>query len=188
MAIKTILLLRHGQYTKEPSERLTSLGRKQASLAGKRLKEMKFSKFHFSTMPRAHETAQVVQKVMGYSKRMHGSELLHECVPGFPKKLRKKHGHTDLKKLKRHKLQADRAYRSIFTYSKTNRTELVVCHGNIIRYFLCKALGIDTEAWSRFDIKQCGLTVIQLNSKTHVMSIISHNDIGHIPPKMQTSI
>lgn len=188
MAIKTIYLLRHGQYTKNPHEVLTTLGRKQAALAGKRLKEIKFNKMHFSTMPRARETAEIVKKTMAYSKKMHGSDFLHECVPGFPKKLRKKYGHTDQKKLAAHRRRADRAYRDIFTFAKSRRTELVVCHGNIIRYFVCKALGIDTELWCRLDIKQCGVTVIQLNSKTRAASIIAHNDIGHIPLKMQTFI
>lgn len=188
MAIKTIFLLRHGQYKKDPNEVLTDLGRKQAMLAGKRLKDIRFKKIHFSTLPRARETAEIVRKTMGYRKKLHGSDYLHECVPGFPKKLRKKYGHTDEKKLSANKRQADRAYRDIFTFSKSSRSELVVCHGNIIRYFFCKALGTDTEAWSKLDIKQCGITIIQLNSKTRSISIIAHNDIGHIPLKMQTFV
>lgn len=186
MAIKTIFLLRHGQYQKTPTEILTGLGRKQALLTGKRLKTIKLHKIYFSTLPRAQETAEIVRKTIGYRKKMYGSDLLHECVPGFAKRLRKEYGYTDEKKLARHLRQANRAYRNIFTFSKTHRAELVVCHGNIIRYFLCKALGIDTEGWLKFDIKQCGITIIQLDSKRHSISIISHNDIGHIPAKMQT--
>ncbi len=188
MAIKTILLLRHGQYIKEPTEHLTALGREQALLAGERLKHMTFDKFHFSTMPRARETAELVRQVMDYNKQMFGSDILHECVPGFPKKMRKEHGYTDVKKLKGSILQAEKAYKKIFTFSKTDRVELVVCHGNLMRFFLCKAMGVNTEMWTRFDIKQCGITVIQLNSKTRTTNIISHNDIGHIPLEMQTFI
>ena len=139
-------------------------------------------------MPRAQETAAIVTKTMGYRKKLYGSDLLHECVPGFPKKLRKKHGYSDLKKLKKDKLQLDQIYKDIFTFSKKNRTELVVCHGNVIRYLLCKALKIDTETWTRFDIKQCGISMIELNSKTRSMKIIAHNDVGHIPHKLQTFI
>ncbi len=186
MAIKTIILLRHGQYKSEPSEKLTSLGRQQAVRAGKRLKSIKLDKIHFSTLPRAYETAEIVKVTLAYPKKLHGSDFLHECVPGFPKKLRKKHGYTDEKKLMKDKRQADRAYREIFTFSKRNCTELVVCHGNIIRYFVCKALGIDTESWRKFDIKQCGITVIQLNKKSRSLNVISHNDVGHLPVKMQT--
>lgn len=144
MAIKTIYLLRHGQYQKNPDEFLTTLGRKQAALAGKRLKEISFHKIHHSTLPRAQEIAQIVLTAMGLKKKMYGSDHLHECVPGFPKKLRKKHGFIAEKKLNAHKRQANKAYRDLFTFSKSNRTELVVCHGNIIRYFICKALGVNT--------------------------------------------
>lgn len=186
MAIKRIILVRHGQYKKEPSEVLTPLGRKQAKFAGKRLKEISFHVFHHSTMPRAQETAAIICKAMGYKKPLLGSQVLHECVPGFPKKLRKKHGFTDEKKLKKDKRQADRAYKKLFTYSPRNRVELVVCHGNIIRYFICKALGVDTECWRRFDIKQCGISIVELDSKKKSIKVISHNDVGHIPLKMQT--
>lgn len=189
MATKTIILVRHGQYLSKPSEKLTTLGRKQAVLAGRRLKQMKFHKIHFSTMPRAKETAEIITRTMGYGRKLHGSADLHECLPGFPKKERKKHGHTDEKVFRKDKRQADRAYKEIFTFSKTNRTELVVCHGNIIRYFLCKTLGIDTELWLKLDIKQCGITVITLeDSKKYRRKarVVTHNDVGHIPLKMQT--
>lgn len=188
MAIKTIILLRHGQYKNDPKEQLTVLGRKQAQLAGRRLKEIKIQKIHFSTMPRAKETAEIVKKVLNYPKRMHGLDDLHECVPGFPKNLRKKYGYTDEKKLKNHKNQANRSFKKIFSFSKKETIELVVCHGNIIRYFVCKSLGIETDLWRRFDIKQCGLTIIRLDSKSRSISVVSHNDVGHIPIKMQTFI
>jgi serine/threonine-protein phosphatase PGAM5 len=186
MAIKSIILLRHGQYKKKPNEQLTALGKKQAKLAGKRLKQMKVHRFYFSTMPRARQTADIVRKTMRYAKRLQGSDVFHECVPGFPKRLRKKHGFTDLELLARHKRQADRAYKQIFKYSQSERTELIVCHGNIIRYFVCKALGLNTENWRLFDIKQCGISILQLNSKTREIRVIAHNDVGHIPLKMQT--
>lgn len=188
MAIKTIILVRHGQYKKEPKEVLTLLGRKQAKLTGKRLKEISFQAFHHSTMPRARETAEIMSQTIGYKKPLFGSDLLHECVPSFPKELRKKYGFTDEKRLRIDKRRADRAFKELFTFSNKNRVELVVCHGNIIRYFICKALGVHSEAWTRFDIKQCGISEIELDSEYKTIKIISHNDVGHIPIKMQTFI
>lgn len=186
--IKTLIFLRHGQYQTKPTEKLTALGRKQAQLAGRRLGEFKINKIYVSTMPRAIETSKIVLKKFSRLLKPESCDLLQECVPGFPLKLRKIYGHTNLAKLKKGKAQADKAYKKYFTFSKKMRTELLVCHGNIIRYFVCKALGVDTDTWVKLDIKQCGITIIILDSENNSVSLITHNDIGHIPVKMQTFI
>src|SRR4051812_39360481 len=90
-----ILLLRHGQYKKLPREVLTALGRKQARRAGKRLREYSIDELLSSTMPRAQETARLVCKELGWSKCVKESDLLRECVPGFPRKWRKRVGVTE---------------------------------------------------------------------------------------------
>lgn len=192
MATKTLVLVRHGQYlrpTDNSGECLTPLGRKQARLAGQRLKEYKFNKIHCSTMPRAIETADIICKTMNVRKRITQTEDLCECVPGFPVHLRKKYGRTDVSILKKHQRQADRAFKSLFAKPKKNTTELLVCHGNIIRYLVCKTLDIDTLTWMKMDIQQCGITVIKIYTKgDHGRVLITHNDVGHIPMKDRTFI
>ena len=65
-ATRTLILIRHGQYESWHDDRdkhvLTTLGREQSELTGKRLKELneKYSVIHYSTMPRATETAEIV--------------------------------------------------------------------------------------------------------------------------------
>jgi serine/threonine-protein phosphatase PGAM5 len=190
MATKTLVLVRHGQYhhkTETEPERLTALGRKQARLAGKRLKEYKFDKIHCSTMPRAIETAAIIRDVMGTRKTAVQADSLCECVPGFPKELRKKYGRTDVTILKKHQAQADRAFAKFFKPSHKNSTEMLVCHGNIIRYLICKTLGIDTLTWLKMDIQQCGISVIKIKTKgDHRRVLITHNDVGHISMKERT--
>jgi serine/threonine-protein phosphatase PGAM5 len=192
MATKTLVLVRHGQYlrkTDDSAECLTTLGRKQARLAGKRLKEYKFDKIHCSTMPRAIETAAIICKEMGVTKRPMQTDNLCECVPGFPAHLRKKYGRTDEAILKKHQRQADRAFKTLFTKPNRNTTELLVCHGNIIRYLVCKTLGIDTLTWMKMDIQQCGISVIKISTTgDYGRVLITHNDVGHIPADQRTFI
>ena len=126
MALKMILLVRHGQYQKEPEERLTKLGIKQAGLIGRRLKEVKIDKFMCSTMPRAVETATIIRKQIRYKTKPIQSNLYRECIPGFPKAKRQEHGHTNLKKLAKDKRQADRAYAKLFKFSNRDTNQLVV--------------------------------------------------------------
>ena len=190
MAKKTLILVRHGQYHKASEvelERLTDLGRKQAKLVGKRLKEVKIDRIEHSTMPRAIETALLIKKELGYAKLLNSCADLCECVPDFPKELRKKYHFNDVKKLKSDKAQADRAFRKYFTRPHKNSTEVLVCHGNIIRYLICKALGVDTINWAKFDIQQCGISIVEIDTESdHKFKVLGHNDIGHIPYPQRT--
>lgn len=186
--IKTLILLRHGQYIGGDKERLTALGRRQARLAGRRLQDFKIDSVVVSTMPRAQETARIALKNLKQGfESFESTDLLRECIPGFPEKLRIE---KKLKKsvLNKQKKVLDEGYKKYFTFSKTETTQLIVCHGNVMRYLVCKALGIPTLKWVRLDIKQCGLTIITLNSKTKEISLIAHNDVGHIPVQYQTFI
>ena len=67
-ATRTLILIRHGQYEHgqdDPDKRiLTALGREQAMMTGERLREMgeKYTTLHYSTMPRATETANIISK------------------------------------------------------------------------------------------------------------------------------
>lgn len=189
---KTIILVRHGQYypkSENTLEKLTTLGRKQAQLAGKRLAENKIDRIVHSTMPRAQETAEIIKKTLGYRKKMESCDSLRECVPGFPKKLRKKYGHTDEKKLKSYKVQADRAFKKYFKAPRKDSVEVLVCHGNIIRYLICKVMALEGYEWMQMDIQQCGMSVVVLRSKgEHRKIVISHNDVGHIPKHLRTFI
>lgn len=190
MAKKTIILVRHGQYHRagdKELEQLTKLGRKQAKYTAKRLREVKINRIVHSTMPRAIETATIIKKELGYRKTFESCKNLCECVPGFPKNLRKKYGYTDEKALTSHKAQADRAFKKYFRSPKKNSVEVLVCHGNIIRYLICRTLEIDTLNWRKLDIQQCGISIIELRSSgSNRKALVSHNDVGHIPKKERT--
>lgn len=69
-AKRTLILIRHGQYVWDPLDPdkriLTELGRKQAAITGQRLEELghPYATLHYSTMPRATETAQIIMKIL----------------------------------------------------------------------------------------------------------------------------
>jgi serine/threonine-protein phosphatase PGAM5 len=190
MATRTIILVRHGQYhhaTDKELERLTTLGRKQAKLVGKRLKENKIDRMVVSTMPRAQETAQIIRSEIGYRKAFESCDTLRECTPGFPKHLRKKAGYTDTKKLAKAQAQLNKAFAKYFKAPRKDTLEVIVCHGNVIRYLVCKVLGIDPLVWRQMDIKQCAISVVEVRSKgTNRKLLVSHNDMGHIPKHQRT--
>jgi len=61
----------------------------------------------------------------------------------------------------------------------------VVCHGNVIRYFVTRALDVDTEAWLGMSIGNCSLTTISVAADGST-KLLCFSDIGHLPPNLVT--
>ena len=57
--------------------------------------------------------------------------------------------------------------------------DVLVCHGNLIRYFLCRALQIPPEAWLRLSVFNCSISYIMIKPNGYV-SCRMIGDIGHL--------
>jgi serine/threonine-protein phosphatase PGAM5 len=57
--------------------------------------------------------------------------------------------------------------------------EVIVCHGNVIRYFFCRALQLPPEAWLRMSVFNCSITYIVLRPNG-LVSARMMGDIGHL--------
>jgi serine/threonine-protein phosphatase PGAM5 len=57
--------------------------------------------------------------------------------------------------------------------------ELIVCHGNVIRYFMCRALQLPPTGWLRLATYNCGLSRFQIRP-TGSVSMLGFGDIGHL--------
>jgi serine/threonine-protein phosphatase PGAM5 len=57
--------------------------------------------------------------------------------------------------------------------------EVIVCHGNVIRYFFCRCLQLPPEAWLRMSIFNCSITYLVLRPSGFVAAR-SLGDIGHL--------
>ena len=52
----------------------------------------------------------------------------------------------------------DRLFDKLFIASRAREThEIIVCHGNVIRYFVTRALGVDANAWVNMRCSQAVL-------------------------------
>lgn len=180
---KTIVFVRHGQYTSEPTEKLTEKGRAQAKLAAKVIKEINPDKLFASTMPRAIETATYIESECGM-KAVQKDFLREGILPGLESvtKLTKAHHVV----MKANKLKADKAYEFLFKAPKKSKSSVVVvAHGNVIRYWVCKALGIDPKKWVKMDLEQCSITTIRVDNKGYT-TLLGFADMGHIPRGQRT--
>lgn len=65
------------------------------------------------------------------------------------------------------------------------RVELIVAHGNLIRYLVRLALRDTPTDWWKMGTSNCGVTLIFVREKESNY-LIHYNDVGHLPAAMQT--
>lgn len=193
MAYRFIYLVRHGQYVqkKQDGGELTKRGILQARLTAESLRGLPFDRIVTSTILRAAQTTKIILDEFP-DKRVHPSDLLREGVPSLPPSLSKFYTMNQYRKppsgdeIYETMTRFDKAYTTFFTPAlEEDQYDLLVCHGNIIRYFVTRTLQVDLDVWVRMAIYNCGITLILVDAEGE-SSLISHNDAGHLPYELRT--
>lgn len=202
---KHYILIRHGQYDEtfeeDEKRKLTDLGRRQAHLTGLRLAEMIRGNDQFKSMPvatirvsdmtRAKETAGIIATHLpDYVEAADPDPLLNE---GIPAPIIPSRPELDIEEdLEKNGTRIEEAFEKYFyrsidevsTKDHPNRhdkheVEIIVCHGNVIRFFFCRALQLPPEAWLRMATYNCSLTYLMVKPSGNV-SCRMMGDIGHL--------
>lgn len=184
-ATRTLYLVRHGYYDyvegadSKTANALNATGRAQADLVAARLIALpvKFASVTSSEFTRARETGDAIAAKLGLPCVR--DESLNECTPpgvGVAEKDVDPGATTQLERAWQHYAQPPK---------DTSTSEVLACHGNVIRWFVCRALGVDPARWTRMEIANCSLTIIQIRADgTTRLQVF--NDVSHIPLEQQT--
>ena len=187
--VRTILLVRHGHYVPDKVDSplgrgLSPVGIAQAYLVAARLRGMgRFDALLASPMTRAHETARVIDENLD-SVKVEIVPDLAECTPRTRRK-------EIIAKEKPEAIAAceaklDAIFKKLFVPATgAERRDILVCHGNVTRYLVTRALGVDTQAWLEMSVAHASITQIRIESDGG-LKVSSVGDIGHIPPNLQT--
>jgi serine/threonine-protein phosphatase PGAM5 len=189
--VRTIYLVRHGDYDwqdeRDPDvgKALIPLGVAQARLVAARLSALPLDRItlYSSTMTRARQTAQVMARDFP-GLAVNQIRLLRECTPPtWRQDIMEREDPVDLKRCVE---QLEQAYQKFFIPSPDrNRIDILVCHGNVIRYLVTRALQVETMAWLGMAVTNCGLTEVRIYPSGRI-KLVSYNDTGHIPPNLKT--
>ena len=194
-ATRHIILIRHGQYNlngKTDAEKyLTTLGKEQSKLTGIRLKELgldkKITLVAESTMTRAMETNKIICEELGFSNNntvsIETTEWLCEGAPVEPDPPTP-HWTPESQSFFVDGSRIETAFRRFFHRAdpdqKHDTVELIVCHANVIRYFVCRALQLPPEAWLRISLRHASITQLSIRPNGRV-SLKALGDSGHLP-------
>jgi broad specificity phosphatase PhoE len=208
MAIRYIYLVRHGQRepglgNDERGPSLTVLGWKQAHQTAHRLASLEVDVIHTSSLRRTMETAQILAVEQAGEIPIRPSNMLWECVPAMPDfalqwfrahpgagSARMPEGMQpwravwsemdDVEQLQGDFEHACQAWDKYFIPAKgKDRRDIIVAHGNLIRYFVMRALQCPPENWINMDIYNCSICQINIEANGRPI-LVSHNDVGHL--------
>ena len=189
--VRTVYLIRHGEYDhddeRDPDvgKALVPLGVAQARIVASRLRGLpvEVTSLHSSTMTRARQTALVIGEEFP-DLELQTSRLIRECTPpAWRQDVMAREKEADLEACTQ---QIENAFELYFAPSPdADRHDVIVCHGNVIRYFVTRVLGVDTNAWLGMSIGNCSLTVVKVKADGS-MKLLSFSDVGHLPPNLST--
>lgn len=188
-AARTIVLVRHGNYVEDPEadERLgpplSPLGVAQARLAGAALAALPaFDHRYVSPMQRARDTAAAIGEDLPGNFEV--VDDLAECTP--PTRRTEVTAGEKPEDLEACRQQLERVFARYFVPATgAGETDLFVCHGNVTRYLVTRALGVDPTAWLEMSVRHASLTVIRVEADGRY-KVIAVGDAGHIPPGLRT--
>jgi serine/threonine-protein phosphatase PGAM5 len=153
---------------------------------------------HVSEMVRAKETAELIAEQMQcYTPKnkvllQPPDPLLNETLPAPMVPVRPDiPGATE--EIDANRERVEEAFRKYFyrdvgivsdlddesSNNEADEFEVIVCHGNMIRYFLCRALQLPPEAWLRFSTFNCSITYLVIRPEGLVVCR-SVGDTGHL--------
>jgi serine/threonine-protein phosphatase PGAM5 len=190
--IRTVYLVRHGQYDHADKrdeftgKGLVPLGFAQARLLAARLKAMPvaFTSLTSSTMTRARQTAAVIQRDLP-ELELKQTQLICECTPPTWRQ----DVMMEVTTAEREECvgNIERFFKEFFVPSPdaAARHDIVVCHGNVIRYLVAKVLRVDPMCWLQMSISNCSLTIVRI-LPDGTMKLDAFSDYGHIPENMRT--
>jgi serine/threonine-protein phosphatase PGAM5 len=189
--VRTVFLIRHGEYEHDEDCDedigcgLVTLGRQQARLVADRLKAMpvEITSIQTSAMTRARQTGEII------AARFPDLDLtterdIRECTPTTWRR----DIMVDLEpgEAAECEVNLEAAWARIFVPAAVvNEYDVVVCHGNVIRWFMTKALKVDPLAWLQMSIANCSLTVVQVGANGSI-KLVAFADSGHLPYSMTT--
>lgn len=190
-AAREIVLVRHGNYAPDASvdekigPPLSPIGVAQARLAGARLhgELSRLDGLYVSPMQRARDTAAAIGAEFP-GRAFEAVDDLAECTP--PTRRAEVMAKEKPEDAAACKARLDRVFATYFRPAQgAARTDLFVCHGNVIRYLVTRALGVDSAAWLEMSVGHASLTRIRVEADGR-FKVIAVGDVGHVPANLRT--
>jgi serine/threonine-protein phosphatase PGAM5 len=143
---------------------------------------VKMTRVFCSDFRRARETADDIAAILGLAAAR--DTLLRECTPSTDREdIMKREKSADVATCE---ARLDAAWKAhMVPATGGDQHDVLVCHGNVIRWWVARTVGMDMKRWLSMDIGNGSLTVVAVRSDG-TPRLVSYSDVGHIPVDVQT--
>lgn len=189
-----LYLVRHGEHVDAEhgleDGPLSPRGRRQAELIADRLSGVPLTAVWHSPLRRAAETARAVAERLP-SVTPEPSALLFDCVPSgltpdVPAAFEPFFGAVTEADIDAGRAQMNDAIDE-FLVRKPGAHELLITHNFVIAWFIREVLDAPEWRWMTLNQANCGLTILA-QRPGRPWSLVSHNDLGHLPMELRTGL
>ncbi|MGX1368045.1 broad specificity phosphatase PhoE [Streptomyces canus] len=193
-ATRYLYLVRHGEALPDESG-LTPAGRQQATLLGRRLRDVPFTVVHHGPLPRAAQTARLVHAHLGNVPLL-ASDVAGDYVPYVPPRDELPPEAADFYLRFLADTTADEreqgaalARRALDLFTGPvdggqDRHELVVTHNFLVAWLVRDALHAPAWRWLGLNHANAALTVIRY-PPGRAASVLVGNDMRHLPTELR---
>ncbi len=190
-----LYLVRHGEQKDAehgmPDGPLSARGKLQAQAIASRLANVPFDAAWHSPLQRAQETAHIMTKnIPGLQAKP--TALLMDCIPSgpspeLPHAFEPFFGAVTEDEIEAGQAQMADAVSEWLSPAREERHELLITHNFVIAWFVREVFGAPAWRWMGLNQANCGLTIIRVRTAKPPV-LISHNDLGHLPPELRTGL
>eukprot|EP00927_Polykrikos_kofoidii_P079895 TRINITY_DN76731_c0_g1_i1.p1 TRINITY_DN76731_c0_g1~~TRINITY_DN76731_c0_g1_i1.p1 ORF type:complete len:387 (-),score=62.51 TRINITY_DN76731_c0_g1_i1:140-1300(-) len=200
---RQVVFVRHAQAasanTAESTSVLSDIGMRQARLTGERLRavfdEAKVGNgavivFH-SGEPETKATAEAIHGFLAKPCKLTGTALLAEGLPVLPSPASSgvveafEEANADAELARAEGAFRAHIWQPTGELPERVNVEVIVSHGNLLRYLTCRSLQLPPSAWSRLRAHNCALTRLDIDSDGFVY-LHEFGSIGHLPLELVT--
>jgi len=171
-----IFLIRHGETDFDINESLvlTEKGLDQAKKLAKRLLGLEINILYHSDLKRAIQTTEEIKKIRPSLKTVETKDLqeIYRKIIGGPSK-----ENSGPNRFNEDSQRAEKAWKKLIEIEHKNIA--VVCHGNLIRFFIAKALNADPRNFYNLEISHTSISALFLDKDSN-LKILNVNDTSHL--------
>lgn len=190
-----LYFVRHGEQLDAehglPDGPLSPKGVRQARAIAERLGGVPFARAWHSPLQRAAETAAIMTERMPALESV-PSALLMDCIPSgpepdMPSAFEPFFGAVTDDQIDAGQAQMADAVAEFLAPAREDRHDLLITHNFVIAWFVREVFGAPAWRWLGVNQANCGLTIIRVRSAKPPV-LVTHNDLGHLPPELRTGM
>jgi serine/threonine-protein phosphatase PGAM5 len=110
---------------------------------------------------------------------------MHVLREGIPTHIPRIPDYAPRQRIRADRARAEAAFDRLFRPVRRSRSDVVIAHGNLIRFFACRALEVEPVTWVKLGSTHCSITEIVIEANGY-MRLRSFNESHHLPRKLRT--